>query len=340
VDFKEGATDLTPGGIAVSGGRATFGTSSLRVGSHTITAIYSGNANYIGSQANDSAAPEVVNKAASHIGIISFPDPSVFGQVVSFTAGVVAIPPGHGTPTGSVIFEDGTTTIGSVTLSGGIAKFATAMLSRAGHAINAFYSGDANFSASSYMNYGQNVIKAGTTTTVTPSANPVIAGQTLTLTANIQVVAPGAGTPTGTVTFKDFTGVLGTGTLNAAGKATFTTSALALGTHGITATYLGDTNFTASVSAVIAEVVKTSAQTAALSPAPSGSGTLALASIQPNTAQALSPQSVDDFFGAARRSQLAGDSVSRLVVRQSPNLRSTSLVHHRGQQADGFNDIA
>jgi ELWxxDGT repeat protein len=299
VDFKEGATDLTPGGITLSGGRAIFVTSALAVGSHTITAIYSGNANFSGSQAVDSATPHAVNKAASHLVIFSLPDPSMFGQVVSFTASVVAVSPGGGAPTGSVIFEDGTTTIGSVTLSGGRATFTTASLSRAGHAISAFYSGDANFTANSYMNYGQNVIRAGTTTTLTPSANPVVVGQPLTLTASIQAVAPGAGTPTGTVTFKDFTTVLGTGTVDAAGKATFTTSALALGTHGITATYQGDSNFTVSVSAVIAEVVKSSAQIAAISPTPSGNATRALASIQPNTTRALTPQSIDDFFSPA-----------------------------------------
>jgi hypothetical protein len=47
--------------------------------------------------------------------------------------------------------------------------------------------------------------------------------------------------------------------LNAAGQATFSTAALAAGTHDITATYGGDGNFTTSVSAIIAEVVKSSA---------------------------------------------------------------------------------
>jgi Bacterial Ig-like domain (group 3) len=56
--------------------------------------------------------------------------------------------------------------------------------------------------------------------------------------------------------------VLGTSTLNASGQATFTTSQLALGTHAITATYGGDTNFTSSVSAILAEVVKTSLKAA------------------------------------------------------------------------------
>ncbi|MDV9203194.1 Ig-like domain-containing protein, partial [Streptomyces sp. Wh19] len=60
-------------------------------------------------------------------------------------------------------------------------------------------------------------------------------------------MAPGAGTPTGTVDFFDGATLLGTGTLSG-GVATFTTSTLAIGTHPLTAVYNGDANFTSSTS--------------------------------------------------------------------------------------------
>ena len=66
----------------------------------------------------------------------------------------------------------------------------------------------------------------------------------MTFTATVTAVTPGTGTPTGTVTFKDGTTTLGTGTLDASGEATFTTSALARRQPSITAVYSGDTNFT------------------------------------------------------------------------------------------------
>jgi hypothetical protein len=261
VDFKEGATDLTPGGVTLSGGRATFSTATLTVGQHTITASYSGNVQFAASQANNAAAPEVINQAFSRTVLLAFPDPAVFGQVVSFTVIVSALAPGRGTPTGTVTVLDGTTTIGSVSLnssSGGRATFTTASLSRGNHAINVNYGGNSNFLASSYNNFGEVVLRDSTTTTVTASANPAVVGTTTTFTAAVQANSPGAGTATGTVIFKDITTVLGTRTLNASGLATFTTSQLALGTHAITATYGGDTNFTSSVSAILAEVVKAS----------------------------------------------------------------------------------
>ena len=57
------------------------------------------------------------------------------------------------------------------------------------------------------------------------------------------MTAPGAGSPTGTVTFLDGSTSLGTGTVTG-GVATFTTSSLAIGAHVITASYGGDGNVT------------------------------------------------------------------------------------------------
>jgi hypothetical protein len=91
---------------------------------------------------------------------------------------------------------------------------------------------------------------APTWTTLTSSANPSLVGQAVTFTATVKVIG-GGGTPTGTVTFKDGTATLGTGTLNGSGQATFTTSSLALGTHPITAVYGGDGSLAPSTSDVL-----------------------------------------------------------------------------------------
>ncbi|MDQ3814371.1 MAG: Ig-like domain-containing protein, partial [Armatimonadota bacterium] len=77
----------------------------------------------------------------------------------------------------------------------------------------------------------------------------------VTFTATVTPVAPGAGTPTGTVTFRDGATVLGTGTLNANRQASITTSSLAVGSHTITATYNGNGNFNGSASPVLTQVV-------------------------------------------------------------------------------------
>ena len=169
---------------------------------------------------------------------------SVFGQPVTFTATVTAKSPGAGTPTGTVTFKDGSSTLGTGTLnSSGQAMFTTSTLAVGPHSITASYGGDATFSGSTSSPLTQTVRKAGTTTLVSSSANPSVSGQAVTFTATVTAKSPGAGTPTGTVTFKDGSSTLGTGTLNSSGQAMFTTSTLTVGSHSITASYGGDTTF-------------------------------------------------------------------------------------------------
>jgi hypothetical protein len=93
-------------------------------------------------------------------------------------------------------------------------------------------------------------LTANTTVTSTSSQRPSEVGQPVTFTATMTGVSP-----TGTVTFKDGSTVLGTATLNASGQATFTTSSLNVGTHSIAATYNGDANNSPSTSAVLLQTV-------------------------------------------------------------------------------------
>jgi hypothetical protein len=92
------------------------------------------------------------------------------------------------------------------------------------------------------------VQKAATTTALSSSPNPSALSQNVTFTA---AVTSTAGTPTGTVTFKDGASPIsctnaGGQTLNGSGVATCQTAALTAGPHTITADYSGDTNFVTS----------------------------------------------------------------------------------------------
>ncbi|HEY6968146.1 MAG TPA: Ig-like domain repeat protein [Candidatus Angelobacter sp.] len=245
VTFLDGGSPIGSG--ILSGGIATFATSALTVGNHTITTNYGGDGNFNGSTGSLSGNPQVVNKANTTTTVTSSANPSVFGQSVTFTATVSPVAPGAGTPTGTVTFLDGGSPIGSGVLSGGVATFATSALAVGNHTITTNYGGDGNFNGSTGSLTGnpQVVNKANTTTTVTSSANPSVFGQSVTFTATVSPVAPGAGTPTGTVTFLDGGSPIGTGTLSG-GIATFATSALAIGNHTITTNYGGNGNFNGS----------------------------------------------------------------------------------------------
>jgi hypothetical protein len=100
------------------------------------------------------------------------------------------------------------------------------------------------------------VVQASTTTTLSASPNPSTFGQSVTLTATVAPIAPGAGTATGKVTFFDGTVTLGTSTLNSADTATFTTSSLAAGSQSFTASFSGDSNFNASSSSAVSDQVQ------------------------------------------------------------------------------------
>ena len=86
------------------------------------------------------------------------------------------------------------------------------------------FGGDANYLTSASSSINQKVNQASSTTTVTSSLNPSVSGQSVTFTATVVAVSPGGETPSGSVTFKDGTKVIGGGTLNASGVATVTTS--------------------------------------------------------------------------------------------------------------------
>jgi hypothetical protein len=244
VSFKDGA--VTIGAGTLNAGVATFATSSLSVGTHTITASYGGDTSFNGSAS--AAVPQVVNKAASATALSAVPNPSTFGQSVVFTAMVSG--PG-GTPGGSVTFNDGATALGTITLNSGVATVSTSSLSVGPHSITATYSGETSFNGSISPAVSQVVNKATSAAVLASAPNPSTSGQSVTLTAT--VAGPG-GTPTGTVTFLDGTTTVGTGTLSG-GRATFTTSGLAVGSHTITASYSGDTSFGASTSGALTQIV-------------------------------------------------------------------------------------
>jgi Bacterial Ig-like domain (group 3) len=166
---------------------------------------------------------------------------------------------------GTVSLLVGATQLGTARLGGtGTATFTIACLSVEAHAITAVYVGDGNFTASTSAAINQGVNLASNQTSAASSVNSSTAGESVTFTATIAAKAPGSDTPTGTVAFLDGSTTPGTVSLSG-GTARFTTSTLPAGTNSITAAYTGDSDFKISTSAVLRQVVKTSASDSAIS---------------------------------------------------------------------------
>ncbi|MFZ0216716.1 MAG: Ig-like domain repeat protein [Candidatus Dormiibacterota bacterium] len=266
VTFKDGPATLGTGTLSVVDGEdeATLTTSSLSVGQHSITAIYGGDGNFGGS--TSTALNQVVTPAASTTTVSVTPSSSTLGESVTYRATVSGA---GGTPTGTVTFTAGTTQLCTATLSGGGGSCTADTAPVGADTVTGRYSGDPTHAGSSGT-ATLTVGRATSTTSLVSSANPSTFGESVTLTATV-TAATGVATPGGTVTFKDGSATLGTGTLSQAGgqdQATFTTSSLPVGQHSITAIYDGDGNFDSSTSPALSQLVNQASTTTTVSVMP------------------------------------------------------------------------
>jgi Bacterial Ig-like domain (group 3) len=145
--------------------------STLSVGSHSITGVYSGDPNFTTS--TSSTLTQTVKQSSTTTSVFSSVNPSTAGQAVTFTATISVSSPGSGTPTGTVSFYDGSSSIGTGSVSGGVATFTTSSLSMGTHSIKAVYSGDTNFKTSTSTALTQVVNSSAPTVLLAGSSNPV-----------------------------------------------------------------------------------------------------------------------------------------------------------------------
>ncbi len=260
VAIKQGGSTLGVGNInnataTGSTGIATIALTNLPVGTDSITAVYAGNSNYEGS--TSPPIVETVQQATTQITLAPAVNPSFAGASLTLTA---ALTSNGGVPTGNVNFFDGTTLLGSAPIN----AQGMAILSAPGrfwtvatHTLTAVYNGDANDTASTSPPIAEVIASSPTSTTIASSLNPAGVGGSITFTA---IVTTEGSSPTGSVQFFDGATGIGIGTLTGTGgttgAATFTTSALALGTHTIIAVYAGDSLDTTSTSPTLSELIQ------------------------------------------------------------------------------------
>ncbi len=251
VVFKDGGSTVAT--VTIAGNKAAYATRYKAGGLHTITATYSGDTNNTGSVSSTLMEYVGTFPSPSTTVLATSGSPSQVGQDVTFTATVAPKNPHYGTiPDGELVtFYDGTTEIGTGTTASGVATFTTSSLTAKTHTIKATYAGDDTFEPST-GSVKQVVDKYATTTALSSSLNPSNYGQAVTFTASVTSAGP---TPTGKVQFLDGTKPLGSRTLSGS-VATLTTSKLAVGTHPITAEYLGDADNAKGTSSVLDQVVQ------------------------------------------------------------------------------------
>ncbi len=232
--------------VAASG-RFTFSTSSLPLGTRSLSVAYSGDS---GNAAVSSATIAVIIQLAPTATALSASsNPGTVGQPVTLSASVVSDSPGV---SGTVTFLDGAATLGTASVgTSGNASLLVPALGFGVHSVSASYSGDAAHAASSSAAVSERMTEPATAT-LNSSGNPAIAGMDVVFTAT--VAANGGQTPTGVIVFSDGGVALGSAALNATGTAVLHTSSLTVGQHSVTANYAGDANV-APTSATLTETI-------------------------------------------------------------------------------------
>lgn len=223
-------------------------------GTHTIQSVYVGDTIYLTSSSpiyNVVVLPDPTSTALT----IS-PNPATSQQVVTLTATVSDI---YAPVVGTVNFLDNGLLIGTGTVVNGVATVMLNFTIPGQHSVSACFVASLDYlgSCASVTTLIVTLPPSpdSTQTLLTSNANPSYFGQAVTFTSPVSTTGAFTAIPTGTVTYFDGATAIGTGTLDGAGNASFTASALAIGTHTMTASYAGNNSFTGSVSPQYIQVV-------------------------------------------------------------------------------------
>jgi len=180
------------------------------------------------------------------------PSPVAAGQAVTLTATVTPTAKYASVPTGTVVFQNGSTTLNTATLNGsGVATYTTSSLAPGKYSLAAAYSGDSTYTV---LDGTTTLTVTGltATVTVTPASASVSPGTSL----SVKVAVTGSGsTPTGTVTLMAGSYASGAQTLSG-GDYSFTIPAnsLTAGTDSIVVNYSGDSSYSSATGSATVSV--------------------------------------------------------------------------------------
>ena len=228
VQFENGAADLGAP-VTVTAGVATYTTSALPVGTLTLGAVFTPTSGNGFSGSSDTAPFTITAIGTTTVLTVSPASPQPVGTSETLTATVSP------TATGTVQFENGAADLGTpVTVTAGVAHYVTAALPIGTLTLNAVFaptSGNGYSGSTGTTPFTVDPLTATSTALTVAPGTPQVFGTSETLTATVSPTA------TGTVQFENGAANLGSPVAVTAGVATYTTSALPVGTLTLKAVF-------------------------------------------------------------------------------------------------------
>jgi len=277
---------------SVFGGGGSCGAGVLDAGSYSVTATYSGDANY--GWATETTGFTVAPAPLSMTGTANPADP-VYGGPVALGAtysptgavGTVTFVAGSGSPvpTGTQLCQ--------AAANAGSASCATGVLAAGTYNVTAAFSGNANYQGTGAVTF--TIAQAATSFTASAGPASTTYGNTVTLSASGL-----PGNATGTVSFTNQDGTLfcTTGQVTT-GSASCTTATLPVASYSsVTATYSGDANYLGATASTAFTVTRAATSfTASASPVTTGFGNLVALSASGLPAGATGTVTFTDLSG-------------------------------------------
>ncbi|MEV5001176.1 Ig-like domain-containing protein [Nocardioides sp. LML1-1-1.1] len=253
VQFRVDGSDFGAA-VALTNGTATSAAlSTLGLGDHTVTAVYLGTSDHAGS--TSAAVTFRVREPLKATSTTSGVDPAaaVTGQPVTLSATVTAT---GGTPTGEVVFTVDGSEVGRAPVApDGAASTTVTGLSVGSNPVVATYAGDDVFGPSSASPKTVTVSKAAVAVTLSATDDSTVTGEAVGLTATVDVLAPGGGTPDGAVQLLVDGNPVGSPVALVNGAASFAPlTSLKAGTHTLAAAYAGSGRYLAGTDQVQQQV--------------------------------------------------------------------------------------
>ena len=280
VRFRVGGADRGPPVALINGVATLAGVSDLAVGEHGIEALYGGDPDF---DAGTGSMHQAVGSDRTGTEVEVAPNPAAYGEPIALIAKVKS---STEVPTGSVTLGvEGGPSCGALLLdpTGKAQCTLDAPLPPGPHTVIAGYAGNTDFQPSGGSS-GLQVVPARTEATVSSEPEPSAYGRPIALSADVDVVEPGAGTATGTVQFRvDGSAVGGPVGLDEGHAAGPALSTLAPGLHHIEVEYAGEEDFKPTSDETVATVVPATvkaAVTASVNPATAGEPVTLTARVQ------------------------------------------------------------